>query len=57
MKTYGGVEVQLNAFLTLAIIEWLASLFGLFTPDERAPRRYLLDWTLDGPQNGLDAVA
>jgi hypothetical protein len=39
MKTIGGVEVQLHAFLTSALDggEWSASHPGCFTPGERAP--------------------
>jgi hypothetical protein len=38
MKTYGGVDVQIHAFLTSALVEgeWSASRPGLFTPGERA---------------------
>jgi len=34
MKTYGGVEVQLHAFVTSELDggEWSASRFGRFTP-------------------------
>jgi hypothetical protein len=52
MKTYGGLNVQIHIFLTLALAgcEWSASRPGHFTPGERAPR-YLLDRRLDGPQS------
>jgi hypothetical protein len=46
MKTYWGVEVYLDAFLTSALDggEWSTSLPGRFTPRERAP-------ILGGPQS------
>jgi len=39
MKTYGGVELQLHAFLNFALDggEWSASRPGRFTPEEKAP--------------------
>jgi len=39
MKTYGRVEVQLQALLTSSLdgILWSASRPGRFTPGERAP--------------------
>jgi hypothetical protein len=39
MKAYGGVDVQINIFMTLALVggERLASHPGRFTPGERAP--------------------
>jgi len=39
VKTYGGMEVQLHAFLTSALDggEWSASRAGYFTPMERVP--------------------
>jgi len=39
MKTYGAVEVRLQAFLTLALDgnEWLASRTGRFTSGEISP--------------------
>jgi len=45
MKTYGAVEVELHAFLTLVLSgdEWLTSRSGRSTPGDRTP--------------GLDAVA
>jgi hypothetical protein len=38
MKTYGGVDVQIEAFLTSALAggEWSVSRPGHFTPGERA---------------------
>jgi len=36
MKTYGGMEVPIHAFLTLELDEWSASHPGRFTPGERA---------------------
>jgi len=39
MKLYGGVEVQLHAFLTSAVVgdELSASSFGSFTPRNEPP--------------------
>jgi hypothetical protein len=39
MKTYGGVDVQIQVYLTSAIVggEWSASHPGRFTRGERAP--------------------
>jgi hypothetical protein len=38
MKAYGGVEVQLQAFLNSALGDVASySLFGHFTPEERTP--------------------
>jgi hypothetical protein len=38
MKTYGGVDIQINVFLTLALVsgEWSASWPSPFTPGEGA---------------------
>jgi hypothetical protein len=49
MKPYWGVEVELHAFLTLALYggEWSASRPGLFTPRERSPSTHCIG----GPQS------
>jgi hypothetical protein len=43
MKTYGGVDVQSNVFLTSALVggEWSASRPARFTPEERVKT---LEW-------------
>jgi hypothetical protein len=45
MKTYGGVDVYIHVFLTLALIRdrWSASCPGCFISQERAPEP---DWTM-----------
>jgi hypothetical protein len=52
MKTYGGVDVEIHIFLTLALVggEWSASRSDCFTSEERAPR-YSLYRSLGGPQS------
>jgi hypothetical protein len=58
MKTYGGVNVQINVFLTSALAggEWSASRPGRFTPGESAPppHRYPLDRSMSGPQSRFE---
>jgi hypothetical protein len=57
MKTYGGVDVEINVFLTSALVggEWSASRSCRFTPGERAPAtHWIVGWV--GPRAGLDAV-
>jgi hypothetical protein len=57
MKTYGGVEVELNALFTSEIegSERSASRFSRFIPGEGAPgTRWIGGWV--GPRFGLDAV-
>jgi hypothetical protein len=47
MKTYGGVEVKLHAFLTSVLDggEWSASRPGRFIPRERSPgSRWIGSW-------------
>jgi hypothetical protein len=53
MKTCGEVEVQLHAFLTLALDggDWLASSFGRSTPG-----KLLGIWRCVAPRVGLDTV-
>jgi hypothetical protein len=53
MKTYGGVEVYIHAFLSSAIDggELSASRPGRFTPEEIPPPPYSLDRRLGGPQS------
>jgi hypothetical protein len=55
MKTYGGVDVQTNVFLTSALVggEWSASRPGRFTPKERAPATHWIGgWV--GPRADLE---
>jgi hypothetical protein len=60
MKTYGGLEVPLPAFLNSALYggEWSASRPGRFTPPPREiiPSTHLISGWLC-PTAGLDAVA
>jgi hypothetical protein len=57
MKTYGGVEVQLHAFLSTELGggEWSASFPGCSTPGVRTPRIHWMEGRV-GPRAGLDAV-
>jgi hypothetical protein len=50
MKTYGAVDVQIQIFLTSALVggEWSASRLGRFTPEKKL--RYPLNRRLGGPQ-------
>jgi hypothetical protein len=57
MKKYGEVDVEIQIFLTSALVggEWSASRPGRFTPGERAPDIYCIgDWV--DPRAGLDDV-
>jgi hypothetical protein len=55
MKAYGGVDVQINIFLTPALVDdgWSASRPGRLSPKERTPSTH---WTGGwvGPRVGLD---
>jgi hypothetical protein len=55
MKVYGGVDVYIHVFLTLAVVggEWSASRLSPFTPGERAPSTHWIGgWV--GPRTDLD---
>jgi hypothetical protein len=57
MKTYGGMDVYIHAFLYSALFggEWSASRPGRFTLGERAPcTLWIGDWV--GPRTGLEYV-
>jgi hypothetical protein len=57
MKTYWGVEVEAQAFLTSALDggEWSTSRPGRFTPEEGAPvTNWVGGWV--GPRSGLDKI-
>jgi hypothetical protein len=55
MKTYGGVDVKIHVFLTLALVggEWSASRPNRFAPVERAPGTHWIGCWGD-PRVGLD---
>jgi hypothetical protein len=55
MKAYGGVDVQINASLTLTLVgdEWSASRPGRFTSGERAlGTHWIGGWV--GPRTSLE---
>jgi hypothetical protein len=55
MKTYGGVDVYIQVFLTSALVgdEWSTALPGRFTPGERVLSiHWIRGWV--GPRTGLD---
>jgi hypothetical protein len=57
MKMYGGVDVQINIFLTSALVgcEWPASRPGRLTPGEgNHGTHWIGGWV--GPRTGLDDV-
>jgi hypothetical protein len=57
MKVYGGVDVYIHVFLTLALVggEWSASRLGRFTPGERAPGTHWIGgWV--GPRASVDSM-
>jgi hypothetical protein len=55
MKTYGGVDVQIDIFLTSALLEgeWSDSRPSRLTPGERAPGIHWIGGWM-GPRFGLD---
>jgi hypothetical protein len=55
MKTYGGVDVYIHIFLTLALVggKWSASCPGRFTSVERAYGTHWIGGWMD-PRAGLD---
>jgi hypothetical protein len=57
MKVYGGMEVYIHVFLTLALVggEWSISRPGRFTPGERALDAHWIGGRV-GPRTGLDDV-
>jgi hypothetical protein len=57
MKTYGGVDIQVQIFLTSALVGggWSTSRSGRFTPEETVPGTACIGgWV--GPRASLDDV-
>jgi hypothetical protein len=56
MKAYGGVEVQLHAFLTSVIHgrEWSSARPGRFTPGKNPGTHWIRGWV--GSSVGLDVL-
>jgi hypothetical protein len=57
MKAYGGVDLKIHIFLTLALAggEWSASHPGRFTPAERASGTHCIGGSVD-PRAGMDGL-
>jgi hypothetical protein len=57
MKTYGGVDVEIQIFLTSALAggEWSALRPGRFTPTREKPGTHWI-WGCVDPRSGLDDV-
>jgi hypothetical protein len=57
MKAYGGVDVEIHIFFTLAVVggEWRASRLDRFTPEEEASCTIWIGGWVD-PRADLDCV-